>query len=45
MNERHWVDDAGLPDVVTAVLLMHDTPGREEPIWAVHGHLAGHGLG
>jgi hypothetical protein len=39
MRERHWVDDTGAHYVVTSVLLMADTPGRDTPIWSVHGRL------
>lgn len=38
-RERHWIDDTGTHYVVTSVLLMEETPGRDQPMWSVHGHL------
>lgn len=39
MVNRHWVSDQGSHYVITAVPLMADTPGRDEPMWSIHGHL------
>ncbi len=39
LSDRHWVSDRGAHYVITSVPLMADTPGRDQRLWSIHGHL------